>query len=163
MALIPNVELITLCIFTGGYLFGKSRGIIIGATSYFIFSAFNPWGSGLAFPPLLIGQVVSMAITGFTGGLIASILSSGSPKRIKTFVFGACGTILTLMYHIIVTVTTYEFAGFSLEQFKLTALAGIAILGLPLTLVHVCMNTAFFALLIPVLIRISNQFLCKNN
>ncbi len=47
---LPNIELITLFVFLGGYLYGVSNGLIIGVFSEFIYSAFNPWVPVWPFP-----------------------------------------------------------------------------------------------------------------
>jgi len=153
LASVPNVELITLVIFFGGYIFGAGYGILIGGAAYFIYSAFNPWGSGLAFPPLLAAQVTAMMIVGGCGGLVYRILPTFSSKFARIILFGCCGFILTVLYHAALSVSTYQFAGFSLEQLKITLIAGLAF-----SAWHIVSNTIFFIILIPMLIRISGNF-----
>jgi len=67
---IPNIELITLFIFLGGYIYRIKNGIIIGTVGGFLFSAVNPWGSGLAFPPLIVSQMIGFGLAGLTGALV---------------------------------------------------------------------------------------------
>jgi len=153
MAPVPNVELITLFIFAGGYLFGKKYGLIIGGTAEFLFSAFNPWGSGLAFPPLLAAQVFSMMIVGLSGGLLSSILPAASSRRVKAAVFGASGLALTVLFHATLALFSFRFAGFSLEQLRITVIAGLSF-----SLWHIGLNALFFAAFMPVLIRVSQRF-----
>lgn len=168
---VPNVELITLFIFLGGYLFGMAYGALIGGTASFIFSAFNPWGSGLALPLLLIAQVISRSITGFCGGILSRLLPQTVPRIIKILIFGLCGGLLTLLYHILVIPSTLELAGFSLEQLvallkigylKLFAailiIGGIGGIGIIFALLNIVTNALFFAVLTPTFIRVAEQF-----
>ena len=53
LMLVPNIELITVIIFLSGLTLGIRWGILVGAVSEFIFSAMNPLGSSLMFPPLI--------------------------------------------------------------------------------------------------------------
>ena len=115
-AWIPNVELITLLIFLGGYFFGMGYGLLIGAVAYFIFSAFNPWGSGLAFPPLLFAQIISFSVTGLCGGIIARIPFKRTFNWLQWSVFGLCGGTVTLFYHVLASLFTAQFAEFSYQQ-----------------------------------------------
>ena len=68
-AFIPNVELVTASIFLSGYLLGSKKGVLIGIVAEFLFSLLNPYGA--ANPPLLLAQLIAMAIVGYSGGLLA--------------------------------------------------------------------------------------------
>ncbi len=149
---IPNIELLTLFVFFGGYLFGKIRGAFIGGISMFLFSAMNPWGSGLAYPPLNISQVVSYYIIGFAGGLIRPLVNMSINRFLKSLIFGSCGLILTVFYHVLVTVFTAEIAGFDYQKMGI-----IIIGGLGFAMVQIIWNMVTFSLLIPALIPVSNR------
>jgi len=58
LMLIPNVELITVIVFISGLYLGIGWGTIVGGTAIFIYSGLNPMGSGLAFPPLFVMQIL---------------------------------------------------------------------------------------------------------
>jgi len=155
LALIPNVELITLFIFLGGYLFGMAYGALIGSTASFIFSAFNPWGSGLALPPLIIAQVISRGITGFCGGILSRLLPQTVPRIIKILIFGLFGGLLTLLFHVLVILFTLELAGFSPEQPGGSVFGGIGII---FALVNIGSNVLFFAVFTLPLIHVAERF-----
>jgi len=153
LAPVPNVELITLFIFLGGYIFGIIYGAFIGGTAIFIFSALNPWGSGLAFPPVIIAQVISFSITGFCGGIISRLLPHTLTQKIMIPVFGLCGGLLTLLFHVLVILFTSELSGFSPEQLSVF-LAG----GMMFAFLNIGSNAFFFAALAPTLIRVTGRF-----
>ena len=73
LMLVPNIELITVIIFLSGLTLGIRWGILVGAVSEFIFSAMNPLGSSLMFPPLIAAQIISMIIVGLSGGLLRPV------------------------------------------------------------------------------------------
>ena len=89
-------------IFTGGYIFGPAFGGVIGTASRFLFSALNPWGSGLAFPPLIMAQSFYFGITGLAGG-------------IRIFLYGLSGGLLTVLYHLFVSFFTTGYTGFTMS------------------------------------------------
>ncbi|MCP4727706.1 MAG: hypothetical protein GY863_21885 [bacterium] len=149
---IPNIELLTLFVFFGGFLFGKIKGAFIGGISMFFFSAMNPWGSGLAFPPLIISQVVSYYFIGLAGGLVKSLVYESMNRIIKSIIFGFCGLILTAFYHVLVSFFTAEIAGFDYQKMGI-----IIIGGLGFAMVQIIFNTVMFALLIPALIPVSKR------
>ena len=63
---VPNFEFITVTVFLSGLYLNSAWGFLIGCTTITIYSGFNPMGSGLAFPPLFLGQVITMGfIDGF--------------------------------------------------------------------------------------------------
>jgi len=153
LAPIPNVELITLFIFLGGYLFGMIYGVLIGGTAIFIFSALNPWGSGLAFPPLIIAQIISYSITGFCGGVMSRLLPKPTQRIEVISIFGLCGGLLTLLFHVLVILFTSELSGFSPEQLGVLLTGGILF-----ALLNIGTNAIFFAVLAPILIRTAERF-----
>lgn len=148
----PNVELITLFVFLGGYFFGMMNGLLIGCAAMFIFSAFNPWGSGLAFPPMLAAQVISFGLTGFTGGLVYTVFSGFDSVGFKSIVFGIIGGLLTALYSVFLALFSSLSAGFRLEQFWIFLVGGIWIMW------NIVSNVIFFAVLAPRLIGIAQKF-----
>jgi len=150
---IPNIELITLFIFLGGYIYGLKNGIIIGTVGGFLFSAVNPWGSGLAFPPLIIAQVIGFGLAGSTGALVYKTTINLSNRKLKSVLFGLSGGVLTVMYHLLISIFTSELAGFSLTQAGIY-LAGGVLFGLW----HIISNVIFFSALSPLLIRTASRF-----
>jgi len=145
---IPNIELITLSVFLGGYIFGPVFGAFIGGTAMFIYSAFNPWGSGLAFPPMLTAQVIGFAIAGFSGGIVRSLTPRKASKKAKSIVYGISGGLLTIVYSVLLSLFSSMSAGFTLGQ------SWIFLIGSIWVVWHILSNILIFALLAPKLIRV---------
>src|SRR3990172_12571296 len=68
---IHNVEIFTATIFLSGVLFGKRTGALVGAIASALFAIFNPYG--ISPLPLFIVQVLSRALMGYAGGVIAPL------------------------------------------------------------------------------------------
>jgi len=151
LAPIPNIELLTLSVFLGGYFFGMGFGCLIGAVAMFVFSAFNPWGSGLAFPPLLVSQVVSYGIIGFIGGVVRRLFLK---RDVPAVVFGFIGGVLSSFYYLVVTISTASIVGFSLKQTGIAYLSSISF-----SLLGIGINIILFALFAPILIRTAWRYL----
>ena len=69
MAAVPNVELISVAIFTAGTLKGVRRGALIGALAEGIYAGVNPYGVSPL--PLLVSQILGMSVLGAAGGVFA--------------------------------------------------------------------------------------------
>ena len=63
---IPNVEVMTLIAFTGGWLAGVGGGAVVGILGMALFTAANPYGA--AVPLVAAAQVGSMGLVGACGG-----------------------------------------------------------------------------------------------
>ena len=158
LAPVPNVELFTLFIFLGGYLYGMYEGCLIGILSGFVFSTFNPWGSGLAFPLMLVGQIISYGLTGSAGAAAFRLLGSFRASPAQIVVLGLCGGILTLMYSLVLAVFTGFMSGFSLEQIAVLYAAGLA-----WKIWHIGSNVVLFSFLLPVFIRVAERTTYQGN
>ncbi|MFA4839466.1 MAG: hypothetical protein WC703_08325 [Candidatus Neomarinimicrobiota bacterium] len=145
LAFIPNVELITAMIFMSGVLMGFRRGILIGCVGEFLFSALNPVGSGILFPPMLIAQIVSMAIIGAAGGIFREFVLSWKPNPTHICIIALLGVTLTFLYDILVSVAFPISAGFNLKAIGATLIAGIAF-----SAVHIVINALIFIFIVPV-------------
>ncbi|MCK4716200.1 MAG: ECF transporter S component [Candidatus Marinimicrobia bacterium] len=145
LAFVPNVELITAMIFLSGVLMGIKRGMIIGVTGEFLFSALNPMGSGLLFPPLLIAQLIAMALVSLCGGLLRRYILNWKISFLNVLIIGVIGFILTLFYDIIVSSAFPLSAGFTMKEIIATIIAGLAF-----SIVHLVGNTLVFILLVPI-------------
>jgi len=146
LAFIPNIELITAIIFISGVLMGLKKGIIIGMISEFLFSALNPMGSGLLFPPMLISQVIAMSIVGLAGGLFAYNFFSNM-NILSRIIIGITGFFLTLIYDIFVSIAFPISAGFTVKETIAAVIAGIGF-----STIHLITNTVIFLVLIPIVI-----------
>ncbi|MCX6640076.1 MAG: ECF transporter S component [bacterium] len=147
---VPNLEMITAGIFFSGILMGPLYGSIIGCVAETIYSTFNPMG--FPPPPLLIAQALSMTLTGFCGGLIASKITTiryfSSGSWYYHFFLGALGAFLTTIFDLLTNLSFPISAGFSAEQTRLTL-----ILGIPFAAMHITTNAMIFAMIIPIFLN----------
>ena len=144
LLLIPNIELVTFVVFTAGLVMGPLWGLIVGATSEFIFSTLNPLGSGLVFPPLLIAQVIGMALVGIFGGFLRPLFWEKHLSFFKIILLGFTGFLLTFIFDSLTTLSYPVSAGFDLPQ-----TIALYVSGLAFTLLHQVSNFAVFSLGIP--------------
>lgn len=146
---VPNIELITAGIFISGIWMGPKYGLFIGLIAETIFSVTNPMG--FPPPPLLISQIIAMSFTGFIGGLMGKTLLERTffnNKDISMHILLALiGSFLTFLYDLITNLSFPLTAGFSSEQVKISLLMGI-----PFAAIHIVVNAASFALLVPAVI-----------
>lgn len=148
LAFVPNVELLTAMVFLSGVLMGFKRGIFIGVVGEFLFSALNPMGSGLLFPPMLAAQLVAMAVVSSIGALMRNFVLTSTHRLLNSIIIGGIGLLLTLFYDILVSAAFPVSAGFSLREIVGTIIAGLAF-----SIVHLIGNTLVFILLVPVAAR----------
>lgn len=140
---IPNVEFLSATVFLSGAMLGPAAGGITGALTAFIFSTFNPYGQ--ASPPLLIAQIISLAIGGMAGGMIRL----ANPSAVKSLIIlGFCGLLLTFIYDLLTTLSFTLVVELDWSKF-LAALA----FGVWFYVLHMLSNTLIFALLLPILMR----------
>lgn len=144
LAVVPNVELVSALAFLSGVLMGRKAGILIGALGEFLFSAFNPLGSGLLFPALIVAQVLSMAVIGGVGGVCRGLVLRPGFSLKRNAALGAIGLGLTLFYNILVSIAYPLMAGFNLTGILTTLAAGLLF-----SLVHLIINTLIFGWLVP--------------
>lgn len=144
LLLIPNVELITAIVFVSGVYLGARRGLMVGMVAEFIFSAGNPLGSGLVFPPLLVGQMAGMGLVGLTGGLFRRVFRKGGYSLAKRVYLGVAGAVLTFIYDSITTLAYPVAAGFEAKQ-----TAAIWVAGIGFTFLHQMSNTVIFFTALP--------------
>lgn len=143
LASVPNVEFITATLFISGYVLGMKEGALVGVVTESLYSLFNPYGMSPL--PLFIAQVLCMALSGFTGGVMGRIAPLKSWKR--TLFLGLAGFLLTLNF---AAATTFSFVFFMGISF--TRIAASFWYGMGFYLVHIATNTAIFSLVVPVLI-----------
>jgi len=142
---IPNVELITATIFISGYLLGIKEGIVVGLLTESLYSLLNPFG--MAAPPLFIAQILSMAMAGFMGAVVAK---QKSQKRIIYYLkLGLAGFLATAIFALLTTLSFVLLINFSFEK-----LAGSFIYGLGFYIVHIVTNTIIFLTLVPAIINL---------
>ena len=74
--LVPNVEFISVTVFLSGLTLGVLFGAMVGGTAMMIYSILNPLGSGLIYLPLLVGQIIAMAVIGTAGAVTGRLFKS---------------------------------------------------------------------------------------
>lgn len=144
---VPNVELVTMIIFLSGYFMGIKNGLIVGIVGEFLFSALNPFGSGLMFPPMLVAQLFAMAIVSLAGGVSGRLLKAEKFKKQYILIFGIIGFIITLIYDILVSAAYPISAGFGINE-----TFGVILSGVLFSIMHIAMNVMVFSILLPVII-----------
>lgn len=144
LLLVPNVELITAIVFTSGVYLGPRWGMVVGATGEFIFSAANPMGSGLVFPPLIISQMLGMAIAGLSGGILRNFFINSVWTVGRKILLGCIGGLITFIFDSLTTISYPIAAGYEPKQTVAIYLTGIGFMVL-----HQLSNTVIFATALP--------------
>ena len=158
LAYVPNIELVTFTVFAAGVALGKWRGAAIGATAMALYSAFSPFGSGLAVPPLFAAQIVSMAVAGFAGGASAAIWSAAGGRRgLQAAVGGALGFLVTLVYQCAVIVGLAA----ATPEFRTGVLAAL-LANAFFSGVHLLGNTVAFSVLGPTVLPKLGRLVCES-
>lgn len=146
---IPNLEMITAGIFLAGIWMGARYGAFIGCLAEGIYSLTNPMG----FPPLplLVAQVLAMALVGWCGGTFRLALLNLRFFSLTQWLghvwLALLGVSLTLFYDLLTNLSFPLTAGFSWVQTRATL-----ILGIPFALIHLTTNGMIFAFLIPIIL-----------
>jgi len=133
---IPNFEVLTLVVFTGGLLLGVRDGGLVGAATMFLYSVLNPYGA--AHPLVTLAQVAGETLTGVTGGLLGRIGLDSRAPAVRAATLGIAGAGLTAFYDFVTNLAT----GFLYGQMRITLIGGI-----PLSLWHIGTNATIFAAL----------------
>ena len=141
--LVPNVEFITVTVFLSGLTLGAVTGGFVGGSSIMIYSILNPLGSGLAYLPLLVGQIISMTGIGFFGALFGNILLKISSKP-TIILSGLIGSFCSLWYDLITTVSFPLSAGYTFNEIIIYGISGLVF-----TFMHVLSNAIIFMVVIP--------------
>ena len=153
-AYIPNLEYITAIAFLSGLLLGWKRGLFVALIGEAIFSIANPFGSSLAFPMLLMAQLISFALIAITGASYRSFIPRVIEKKpwLAAFLFGLAGLFLTISYNVITTIFFTIPSGFTFEQTIASIVSGI-----PFYLINMIANTISFAVILPIVLRYVNK------
>lgn len=149
---VPNLELMTATIFLSGYILGRVCGLFIGFFSALLWSSLNPWGSGLAYPPILFAQSISFAVAGFSGGVIRLFVNPSKLGLKSLVIFGLSGFLLTAFYDTLTNLGSILFSGFEIKMVR-----NILIAGIPLSFFHISINTLLFFTVLPSLIKTLNK------
>jgi uncharacterized membrane protein len=147
---VPNVEMITAGIFISGIWMGPTLGLAIGILAESIYSLLNPMG--FPPPPLFVSQLIAMGSVGWVGGHFRKLLQGDgffSPSGWVLHLYLAiAGIILTFWYDLLTNLSFPVAAGFNLQQIKWAL-----VMGIPFAALHIGVNAAVFALIIPVFLK----------
>ncbi len=151
---IPNLEYITAIAFLSGLLLGWKRGLFVALVGEAIFSIANPFGTSLAFPTLLMAQLIAFALFALTGALNRKFITDIAVTKpgLGGVILGIEGLLLTLSYNVLTTAFYALPSGFTLEQTLATIIAGV-----PFYAVNMISNTLTFSVLITLIIRYVHQ------
>lgn len=141
--MVPNIEFISVTIFLSGLHLGYKHGSLVGGFSIMIYSILNPMGSGLAYLPLLLGQILSMIIIGTFGSYLSFFLKNVSYKN-QILISGLAGFISTFIYDFITTISFPMSIGYSLNEIIIYGLSGSIF-----TVMHTVSNTIIFMIVVP--------------
>tara|TARA_Y100000746_G_C15374287_1_gene395491 strand:+ start:460 stop:981 length:522 start_codon:yes stop_codon:yes gene_type:complete len=141
--LVPNVEFISVTVFLSGITLGAIIGSIVGVSSIAIYSILNPLGSGLVYFPLLIGQIIAMAVIGIAGAMNKKILVNLPSKTLILF-SGAIGGFCSIWYDGVTTISYPISIGYSIEESLVYSLGGLLF-----TVMHILSNVIIFSIVIP--------------
>jgi len=123
MQAVPSAEPLTFFAVLAGWLFGRNKGFLVGASSLYISNFFMFGGQG----PWTLLQALGFGIGGWLGGLLR--------KKASYFEVAIIMIIATLVFEIIMNAFTPLMVGTSI--FIAFALA------LPFTIIHLVSNLAF--------------------
>lgn len=133
---VPNVKIMDLICFVGGFMLGPFAGASIGVLSWLIYGILNPHGFALQ---VWVATMFSEAIYGVAGGLLRRANMNLNNKSLRHSIFlGNLGFFLTLIYDVITNIAYAHVFG----QNILVAMA----IGAPYTLLHEISNALLFSL-----------------
>jgi len=138
---VPNVELVTATCFAAGVCLGATGGVVVGAMGEFLFAGLHPMGSSVGI--LLLAQMLAMALAGFVGGNISSLVKDFRSFASRRILF-VVGAFLTLLFDFLTNLAYPLQAGFSLSQTIAVLVAGIGFAA-----IHIASNALVFALVLP--------------
>jgi uncharacterized membrane protein len=101
---VPNVKLMDLIVFLGGFLFGSVVGSSIGIVSWLIYGSINPYGFE---PRIWVATMLVESVYGITGGLLRKALGSTSlsSERLRlSILFATMGFLPTVLYDLITNI-----------------------------------------------------------
>ena len=128
MQALPSIEPITFFAVLAGALFGKNKGAVAGATSWYLSNFFVFGGQG----PWTIIQMLSGAFAGYLGGFLST--KAGYLKTILVMIAA------TVFFELVMNISSGFFFGFGIIVSFMSAI--------PFMIAHIVSNTSF-ACMIP--------------
>lgn len=144
LAIVPNIELVTLTLTMGGFLLGAQWGAIVGGLGFGYYSALNPFG--IAPLPVFVAQVIGGCFAGLGGAMLAKIFDKKRNNFIRILSIGIAGFCITLFYDILTNIGSF------LPIASRETFVPFMIGGLSFSIVHIVSNTIIFALFFPIVI-----------
>jgi LytS/YehU family sensor histidine kinase len=139
LAPLINIELLSVLIFTAGFLYGMHIGVLVGLISSVVYYGWNPFGFSPL--PMYITTVALMTFIGFLGGFMNQ--DTPIPQKIeitKTNIFkiALIGLFYTILFDILtnIIIAYIYYGGNILFAF---------IYGSPFIAIHIISNTLIFA------------------
>jgi len=139
MQAIPSAEPITFFAILAGWLFGKKKGFITGASAAYLSNFLMFGGQG----PWTIFQALAWGLAGFLGGFIKDI----KPKK-NYFLYWAKAIIPVMLIAVLATLIFEITLNISWAFFMPYSIFALLLSGIPFLLVHLTSNVSF-ALLLP--------------
>ena len=136
---VPGVELVTLVAALAGLAMGARAGALVGGLAALIYSVGSPYGMPL--PPIVAAQILGMAAAGVLGGMLAPGLRRTGGVRARAVAAGATGALAAVVFDVVTNLAialAYD-----------TPLAAVAAMAVTMFLIHVVVNLAIFALVVP--------------
>jgi hypothetical protein len=145
---VPQVKLMDLIVFLGGFLFGAVVGSSIGMVSWLIYGSINPSGFE---PRVWFATMLAESVYGITGGLLRSALGSASlgSRRLRlTVLFAAMGFLPTVLYDLI---TNAVYA----SVYNVPVFIAVFVTGAPFAVLHEVSNFLIFGTLsVPAIVAV---------
>ncbi len=151
-AMIPlsNVKLMDSIVFATSLIFGFVPGTLVAALSWLVYGSLNPFGFSA---PILATVVLSETVYSFVGHLVGKTpygRRAGSNVSVnRSLILGSVGLFCTLIYDIATNAVSGLLAYNSIW-------VGLVTMNfpLPLGIIHESSNFLFFAIFIPILLKI---------
>ncbi|GEM_PF-884943 len=128
MQFLPSVEPLTFFAMLSGWLFGKKKGFIAGASSLYLSNFIVFGGQG----PWTLFQALGFGIAGFLGGFLRNVKEGKIPRFMVYGQVLLVTLVATLVYEIIMNISSIPFYG----------LFGF-VTAIPFTITHIASNLAF--------------------
>jgi hypothetical protein len=145
---VPQVKLMDLIVFLGGFLFGAIVGSSVGIISWLIYGSINPAGFE---PRIWLATMVAECVYGITGGLLRKALGPTSldSERLRLAVlFAAMGFLPTVIYDL---ATNAVYA----SVYNTPVLIAVFVTGAPFAVLHEVSNFMIFgALSVPAIVAV---------
>ncbi len=135
---VPNVELVSVIIFTTAYTFGFGMALWCTMIVAIVFGTFNPWGGTL--PPILLAQMVGWLVVSVAGGTMKHFRGNSGSMLLRRVQHALAGLFTTVCFDVMTNFAYAWVYGLSFEVVMIT--------GLLFMLVHVISNTLLFGLIV---------------